>query len=128
MLEDKWKERIRRAARLLLYVIGVLYLVGLYGTITNIESGIRSMESNIDSIESDVTSIQDDVSSIQDDVSSIRDDVESSESAFMPRSVARRRGSPQNLSPTFKREVPSARGPRLPKRLSRTSSYHGAGE
>jgi len=126
MLDDKWKERMRRAARLLLYIIGVLYLAGLYGTISNIESAIRSMESNIDSLESDVTSIQDDVSSIQDDVSSIRDDVESSESAFVPRSVARpnRRGR-QNRPLTLTTGVVSVRecrnsgvGRRLTRRLA----------
>jgi len=87
MLDDQWKERIRRTARLLLYAIGVLYLVGLYSTFSHIESDIRSMKSNIDSLESDVSSISDDVSSIQDDVSSIRDDFDSMESSSEPRPV-----------------------------------------
>jgi len=95
MFEDKWKERIRRATRLLLCVIGALYLAGLYRAITQIESAVGSMESNVDSLQSDVDSIQDDVSSIQDDVSSIRDDldsIESSSNLLTPQPATSRKG------------------------------------
>jgi outer membrane murein-binding lipoprotein Lpp len=80
MLDDKLKNRLRTTVRRLLYVLGALYLAGLYSTIREIASDVRSMESSVDSLESDVSSIQDDVSSIQDDVSSIRDDFEGNES------------------------------------------------
>ena len=95
MFDDKWKERMRRAARLLLYAMGALYLAGSYSALTQIESAVRSMESNVGSLQSDVSSIQDDVSSIQDDVSSIRDDLDSIESSpglFAPRPATSRKG------------------------------------
>jgi outer membrane murein-binding lipoprotein Lpp len=95
MFDDKWKERIWRAARFLLYAIGALYLAGLYRAVTQIDSAVRSMESNADSLQSDVGSIQDDVSSIQDDVSSIRDDldsIESNPSLFTPQPATLKKG------------------------------------
>jgi outer membrane murein-binding lipoprotein Lpp len=92
MLDDKLKNRVRTMARLLLYVLGALYLAGLYSTMREIASDVRSMRSNVNSLESDVSSMQDDVSSIQDDVSSIRDDLEADESTpLTPRPANSRR-------------------------------------
>jgi outer membrane murein-binding lipoprotein Lpp len=80
MLDDTLKNRLRTTARLLLYLLGALYLAGLYSTLREVASDIKSIKANVDSLESDVSSIEDDVSSIQDDVSSIRDDFEGDES------------------------------------------------
>lgn len=78
MLDDKWKRRLRKTGRVLLYALAVLYLLALYDRISDVQSDVSSMESEMSSIEADVSSIQNDVGSIQSDV----DSIESNQAAF----------------------------------------------
>jgi len=65
MFTDKWKKRIMHTGRTLLYILAVLYLLGLYENISSMRDSISSIESDVGSIQSDVSSIQSDVSSIE---------------------------------------------------------------
>jgi hypothetical protein len=59
MLNDKWRRRLWRAGRLLLYLVAVIYLLMLYDKISSMQSGIDSIQSDVSSIESDLSGIAD---------------------------------------------------------------------
>jgi hypothetical protein len=65
MLNEKWRQRLRKGGRILLYIFAVAYLLAVLNSLNSIESSISSIESDVGSIQGDVSSIQSDVSSIE---------------------------------------------------------------
>ena len=65
VFSDKWRQRLRKGGRILLYGLIVIHLLAVLGDLNSIQSDISSVESDLDSIQSDVDSIQSDVSSIE---------------------------------------------------------------
>ena len=65
MFDDKWRQRVRKGGRALLYVLIVVYLLVVLDDLNSIQSDISSIESDVNSIQTDVNSIQSDVSSIE---------------------------------------------------------------
>jgi uncharacterized protein YoxC len=58
MLNEKWRQRLRKSGRILIYVLVAVYLLAILNNLDSIASSLSSIESDISSIQSDVNSIE----------------------------------------------------------------------
>lgn len=75
MFNEKWRQRLRKGGRILLYGLVVAYLLAVLDDLNSIQSNISEVESDLSNLQVDVSTIQGDVSSIESDVSSIEGDM-----------------------------------------------------
>jgi cell division protein FtsL len=71
MISDKWRRRLRKVGRTILYISAAIYLLVLLYDINSMATDITSIQSDVDTIQSNVSDLQGDVSSLQSDVSGI---------------------------------------------------------
>ena len=65
MFDEKWRARLRKGGRILVYILVVAYLLGFLDDLNSIQSDLSSIQSDISSIQGGISSIQSDVSSIE---------------------------------------------------------------
>lgn len=64
MLNEKWRQRLRKGGRILLCVLVVAYLLAVLDDLNSIQSDLSSVQTDVSDIQSDLSSIQSDVNSI----------------------------------------------------------------
>jgi hypothetical protein len=65
MFNEKWRRRLRKVGRAILYISATIYLLVLLYDINSMATDISSIQSDVDTIQSNVSDLQSDVSSIE---------------------------------------------------------------